>query len=355
MTFDEVEIISRYARTPSERRMNMEDLLQKVLEALREKENGDESREVWLTRLGRELLEEIVSLPAEEYERFCVLLEAEIIISGKRPRDLEDLTKLRKAHELRARSQAMSLKSIFHDIADSDLVIPAGYMVNRTGVYEEEAVASCPFFVVARIWDGETGQGGYLVKFLLNGAWHSAVAPAVRGAAGIVRAVQAAGVHLKPKAAREYAEKYLAINWAKLPVLPPEDEAATAYDRFAEFVIAHRAKFAETRSDGERWGRFTGLAGETGQTFVAVLPTAFERFLRQIGRADARRAILRAWRDRGALRPGADGSFTRSVRFDGVVLRAYVIRLPEGFGAVAGCSGSPVTPEALADKDSASM
>lgn len=326
----------------------MEELIQKVMGLFAE----TDGQEVYVTSVDQGLLSEILSLGEETYEKFCVILEAEVILAKRRIKDLDDLGKLRKAFILRNQDQPVPVKEIFPDFPGSmELMVPAGCNATRDGiVYGKARVSSCPFFIGARTKSAETGRGNYvlLIKFADENVWREISVSA--NPAGILKAVQTAGVYVDVKSAKKYIEEYLAANWAKLPVLSPEpeDEMGALYERFLEFVAMHQAEF----DDKERWGRFVKVNGKSDQ-FAAILRGPLERFLREVGKPD-RRSLLRAWRDQGLLLPAADGCFARPVRVNGAVLRAYVIRLPEDFD-ITYCSEGGVTAEDLRHKDLAVM
>lgn len=322
----------------------MEELVQKVMGLFAE----TDGQEVYITSVDQGLLSEILSLSEEAYENFCVILEAEMILAKRKIKDLDDLGKLRKAFILRNQDQPVPVKEILPDFPGSmELMVPAGYNATRDGIVREGArISSCPFFIGARTKSAETGRGNYvlLIKFADENVWREISVSA--NPAGIIKTVQTVGVYVDVKGAKKYIEEYLAANWAKLPVLSPEpeDEMGALYERFLEFVAMHQAEF----DDKERWGRF--IMDEKSGQFVAILRGPLERFLREVGKPD-RRSLLRAWRDQGLLLPAADGRFTRSVRVNKAVLRAYMIRLPEDIDFVTPYDERRVTVESLPRKD----
>ncbi|MGB9887763.1 MAG: hypothetical protein ACPLRW_12330 [Moorellales bacterium] len=89
----------------------LERLVQRVLEIIA----SDEVEEVALTALPREVLEEIAGLPDEEYEDFLTVVDAELILMGKRLKDSEKLDTVRRALRLR-RARSTPLAEAFPEL-----------------------------------------------------------------------------------------------------------------------------------------------------------------------------------------------------------------------------------------------
>lgn len=324
--------------------MDLEGLVQRALEELL---SQSDKRDVSLTGLSRPLLEEIAALSDRDFDDFAVLLEAELILAQKRPKNLEDLATVRRAMRIRA-ARATPVREIFPELdVGADLVIPSSYVVSRNGIATaDELVSTSPFFITGKVRDKDTGYAEYQITVFVDDSWQELRSPCARGDGGVARAVANAGVLVNPKAAGEYVIQWLIVNWPRLRITDAALEAAAAYERLVEMVAINIAKFL-----GEKWGKVVTFPEEPERVFVAITSGRFEHFLREIGRRDARAGILRAWKAQGLLRTDGEGRYTRRTRVGGAVLRCVVVELPPDFAAVTAGRPPVVTRKLLQIKE----
>jgi hypothetical protein len=322
----------------------IEPLVQRVLEEAA----AGEAEEVALAALGREVLENIAGLSDEEYEDFLTILEAELILAGRRLKDSEKLDTVRRALRLR-RARSVPLAEMFPELGHLNLTVPAGYVLSRAGVSKQGClVATVPFFVVARAKSRETGTAEYRIMLLEDEGWVELCSPCSRGPAGVVSAVQGAGFLVEVKLARDYVAAWLAHNWFALQVADADAEAAGAYELLVEMVSGSIEKFL-----AERWGRIFIPRADADAVDLALPVGRFDHFLKRSG-CQNRNLLLRAWRARGLLRAEGPDRFTRPERVNGVVQRCVVVRLPQEFASVVtGPRRRPVTLLSLSHNEKA--
>ncbi|MGB9886689.1 MAG: hypothetical protein ACPLRW_06795 [Moorellales bacterium] len=320
----------------------IERLVQRVLEGIA----PDETEEVALTGLSREVLENIAGLSDEEYEDFLTILEAELILRGRHLKDAGKLDTIRRALRLR-RTRSTPLAEAFPELQHLNLTVPAGYTVSRSGVAAGgDLISTSPFFVAGRAKSRETGSADYRIMLLDEEGWVELCSACSRGPAGVVRAVAAAGVFVQVREAQEYVAAWLAQNWSLLQVTDADAEAAGAYELLVEMVTGSIEKFL-----AERWGRIFIPRAEADGVYLALPVGRFEQFLKRIG-CQNRNMLLKAWRARGLLRTDAPDRFTGAERVNGVVQRCVVLRLPQEFASVVtGPRKRPVTPLPLSHNE----
>lgn len=301
----------------------MDDILQLVIEKLRDLEDPTVA-EVF----DNEILTRLADLE-EEFEKFKMLLEAHLIVNGKKIKNLNKLDTLvaAKKEEMERSRREMPpvlLAEACPDAPDAGLplYVPSGWWMDASGLGKLKeadlklpAVCNAPLYPSLRLADYERAKTMIRYTAKVNKKWRFFYLEAGAGKTATVRAVKNAGVLVfDEKALLEYLDKSLICNWCAMPL----EEKSSLFEEFKSYFVENARGFSEGKS-GSWWK--TGTAKD-GTRYIAVTPEAFRKFARKAGAHPEQ--TLKAWQEEGILLSDSYGNFTKVLPLNGIRRRMIV-------------------------------
>lgn len=314
--------------------MGAEELAAEVLRRVRELAGAGGEDPAVGEVFSEEVLEALAGLGEDRYEKFKLVLEAEMLLAGLKvagltERGLDRLVEVRrlKAEEERPPEPPVPLVAGCPDAPDgAGLLAPGGWDVRPESLScGGELVCAGAVYVAGRLVDPERARTHLRLVAFADGEWRSALVPASASLKSLVRTVRELGVLVYDEdVLAGYLKGFLSLNWARMSVARVGVDEDSLFTAFQDFVAAHWQEFA-----AERWGRV--IRSAEGD-LLAVKGEVLERFCRSRGASF--RQVLSAWRAQGWL---ATGGLTRPVRLGQVVRRAPVFPVSL-FGVVEGAA-----------------
>ena len=303
--------------------MSADDVVSRVVERVRELSPGDaESRPTMAEVFTAEVVRELAMLPAAEYEKFKLALEAELLLAGLKVAGLSErkLDRLVEAERMRLEEERLReppapLSEGCADGPDAGgLLLPGGWAVGPGGVVGGGVrVCAGAVYVAGRLVDPERARAYLRVVVCADGEWRQALVPASAPLKALVKAVKDLGVLVEDEEGlTSYLKAFLSLNWSRMAVARVGVDEDCLFEAFREFVAERWDDFLS-----ERLGKVVRRTPEGD--LLAVRPEVLGRFCRAHG-ANVRQ-VLSAWRAHGWL---AQEGGLRPVRFRSGVRRAPV-------------------------------
>jgi hypothetical protein len=304
--------------------VSADELVTRVVERVRELGAGEgQPRPTMAEVFTAEVVRELAVLPRDEYEKFKLALEAELLLMGLKvtgltERKLDRVVEAERVRieEERSKEPPALLCEGCPDGPDAEgLLVPGGWAVAPGGVVGGSVrVCAGAVYVAGRLVDPERARAYLRVIAWADGEWRQALVPASASVKALVKAVRDLGVLVEDEESlASYLRAFISLNWSQMPVSRVGVEEDSLFDAWREYVAERWDDFLS-----ERLGKVV-RAEEGG--LLAVRPEVLERFCRAHGAS--MRQVLSAWRAQGWLAEGG----LRPVRFRGGVRRAPVFPL----------------------------